>query len=130
MIFKLAKKYGVEGVEGWGAVIASAAPIPMVIAFAVLLFLGACELSEKPEVRSYQTIGSACIAATGAVETLTPFKARGRLTRVQIAIIDDAVDIIDPICGSADIPGYESALRNLNSQIFKLEDIIRQLAGG
>ena len=98
------------------------------IAF-VFLGLAACDPNKHPTVLAYQTIGSACIAATGALEVLAPMRDRGMLNNTQIANVDDAVLLIDPICGAGDIPSYRDALQLLNTQILVLEGIIQQTSG-
>ncbi len=102
--------------------------------FPLILLLAGCTgfLKGEPETKAeaFQSIGTACIAATGAVNVLTPMKARGSLSTRQERIIDDALMIVNPICSSGDIPSYSYAIQSLNTQIWVLNGIIFDATGG
>ncbi len=82
------------------------------------------------KAQTYQTIGSACIVGTGTLNTLSPMKQQGRLTKDQIQIIDVAAEAIHPICNNADIPSYEWALQVLNTHVWALEGVLHDAVGG
>lgn len=97
----------------------------------LVLALAGCEGfgGEGSKAQTYQTIGSACIVGTGTLQTLSPMKQRGQLTKDQIQIIDAAAEAIDPICNSADIPSYEWALQVLNTHVWALEGVLADAVG-
>ena len=101
----------------------------ILVVSAVLLLVG-CDPNKPRAVTAYQTVGSACVVATGSLRTLTPYRSMGKLSAEQVSAIDAAAEIINPICGAGDIPSYEVALESLNSQVLVLDQIIRQLSGG
>jgi hypothetical protein len=97
----------------------------------VFALAGCAGLGGEPtKAQTYQTIGSACIAGTGTLNTLSPMKAQGRLTKDQIEIIDAAADAIHPICNNADIPSYEWALQVLNVHVWALNGVLFDATGG
>jgi hypothetical protein len=101
-----------------------------VAASLILVGVVACSPNKEPTLVAYQRIGSACIAATGVVNTITPMITRGRLTARQISAFGASLDIINPICSAGDIPDYDYSPAILNEQIWLLEDIILNASGG
>ena len=100
--------------------------------FVLVLALAGCAGfgGEPTKAQTYQTIGSACIAATGTLNTLSPMKRQGRLTKDQIHIIDAAAEATHPICSKADIPSYEWALEVLNVHVWALNGVLFDATGG
>ena len=72
---------------------------------------------------------TACSSATSGLKMLTAMKAQGKLSPINIARVDMAVNAIDPICGSATIPDPQMALTTLETQLLILNGVIVNPAG-
>ncbi len=102
----------------------------ILLAILLLGLVAACASNGDPKAISYRSLGSACIAATGAMNVLTPMKAQGKLSTTQEQVINLAVETLNPICSSGDIPSYDYALRTLNTQVWVLNSMILEATGG
>lgn len=73
------------------------------------LILTAC--AGSLETRSTNTLAIACDSYATALDQLTPLRADGKLTAVQIARVDAANAIVDPACSSGSVldPGASIA---------------------
>ncbi len=68
-------------------------------------------------------IDIACESASATTMILTVMKAQGQLSASQITRVDQAVDLIDPICGAEVRPVTTNALGDLNRAILQLNGV-------
>jgi len=87
-------------------------------ALALVLLLAACA-----GVNSTARIDLACETAASAVMVLTTLKAQGELTSTQISQVDQAVAVVDPICGAAIRPTTVNALDAVNHALLTLNGV-------
>lgn len=65
----------------------------------------------------------ACETASSTTMILTAMKAQGQLSPSQITRVDQAVDLIDPICGAAVLPTSIGSLDTINRAILQLNGV-------
>ncbi len=70
-----------------------------------------------------QQLDIACESASSATYILTVMKAQGKLNASQISSVDQAVTLIDPICGAPVRPTALSALDTVNRALFTLNGV-------
>ena len=70
-----------------------------------------------------QQLDIACESASSATYILTVMKAQGKLSDPQITSVDQAVTLIDPICGAAVRPTALTALDTVNRAILTLNGV-------
>ncbi len=70
-----------------------------------------------------QQIDIACESASSATYILTVMKAQGKLSDPQISSVDQAINLIDPICGAAIRPTAITALDTVNRALFTLNGV-------
>lgn len=75
-----------------------------------------------------QRIDIACESASSTTYILTVMKAQGQLSAGQITQVDQAVNLIDPICGAPIRPTALTALDVVNRALLILNGV--KLAGG
>jgi len=85
-------------------------------ALALILLLTACA-----GVNS--RIDLACETAASTVLVLATLKAQGELTSTQISQVDQAVAVVDPICGAATRPTTMNALDAVNHALLTLNGV-------
>ena len=88
---------------------------------ALALLLTACAGLGGPGAS--QRIDIACESASSATMILTVMKAQGRLGARQIAQVDQALDLIDPICGAEVRPTALTALDTVNRALLTLNGV-------
>jgi len=74
-------------------------------------------------------IDVACETATSALTIVTVLKAQGKLQPDQIASVDNAVSVIDPICGAPTRPTGAEALSKIQGAVLTISGV-NTAAGG
>lgn len=92
----------------------------VVIAVFLVVFLGGSTCSQEPAIQ----LMNGCAAAESGIKMATAMKAQGRLSAVQIARIDDAVNTLRPICGAEAIVDVRAALTILERQLLVLNGVV------
>lgn len=93
----------------------------LLVGLACLLLVG-CE-SFGLEKESPVIMDSLCETAASATVILTVQKAQGQLSEGQITLIDQGVDLIDPICSAPTRPTTMEAIRTVERGILILQGV-------
>ena len=98
------------------------------IPIALALLLTAC--AGLGGLTQAQQIDIACESASSAAYILTVMKAQGKLSAPQITSVDQAVNLIDPICGAPIRPTALTALDTVNRALLTLNGVKLAPPGG
>ena len=89
------------------------------IAFAFVLLLGGCLVTGDHPI----IVDSLCATSSSALTVLTVQKAKGELNASQIELVDQAVAIIDPVCGAPSRPSDLAAIESLENALLILQGV-------
>ena len=90
------------------------------IAFVLLLSLGGCPglTGDSPII-----VDSLCTTSATILTILTVQKSQGELTPSQIALVDQGVGVIDPICSAPSRPSSQQAIVDLERGLLILQGV-------
>jgi len=93
-------------------------PLKLFAPLALVLFIGAC--AGTAEVRSVATLAIACDSYATVLEELAPLRATGKLSEGDIAKVNAANELVDPICAAnseVDPSEYVGTVKAVTAQL-------------